>query len=95
MNGIWRSRINEVKIKRQTKIKVRNVGWVVVGIIYSDGLPLWSEEVNTRHVIDTKIESRIEIAAASASCSATTMLISKYDAMVKTKSLTEMDSESA
>ena len=42
-----------------------------------------------------KIESRIEIAAASASRSVIAVLISKYDATVETKSLMEMDGESA
>ena len=40
-----------------------------------------------------KIESRIEIAAAATSRSAIAVLLSKYEATVETKSLTEMDGE--
>ena len=57
--------------------------------------PVESRKPTLDMLATQKIESRMEVAATSASRSAIAVLTSKYEATVETKTLTEIDREFA
>lgn len=66
--------------------------WVIRRVIDGNKLPLWVEETNINHDIDTKSELRIKKSAIIISLSGIAVPISNYVVMVNIKFLIETDS---
>ena len=84
-----------MRINGSTKSKVGNIIRTVIGVGDSNGFSFEVKEANSDHVTNAKTESRMKLAAVSASFSTIAVLISKYVATVVTKSLQEMDGDPA